>query len=91
MSLVVRSIFVGLVVAVGAFVLAGFVFIAASIYTIAHDSPPAHPGVVVGYDVVTIVRDSGISGTTLLLFAIVVFSVGCLAGFRYFSRSVQTR
>ena len=85
---VLRSIFVGIAVAVGAIVLAGFVLIAASIYMIAHNSPPTPPGVEVGYDVVTFVRNLGISGTTVLLFGIVV---GCLAGFRYFSRSVQTR
>ncbi len=83
-----RSICVGIAVAVGAIVLGGFVLIAASIYTIAHNSPPTPPGVEVGYDVVTIVRNLGISRTTVLLFGIVV---GALAGFRYFSRSVQPR
>jgi hypothetical protein len=92
MSIVVlRSICVGIAAAIGAIVLAGFALIAASIYWIAHNSPPAPPGVEVGYDVVTIVRNLGISGTTVFFFAIVVFFVGCLAAFRHFSRSVQTR
>ena len=88
---ILRSVCVGVALAAGATVLAAFVGIAVSIYWIADNSPPTPPGVEVGYDLVTMVRNWGISWTTVFVFAVVVFSIGFLVGFRYFSRPTTVK
>jgi hypothetical protein len=77
---------VGIAFVIGAFAIGNFVGLATNIYWIEHNSPPERTGVEVGYDLLTMVRNWGIGGMTVFLFAIIIFAIGFFAGFRYFSR-----
>lgn len=87
LAVIVRSMCVGIATTVAVCYIATFGWLAIALHSVAKHAP-AEGGGEIGWDLVSLSHNAP---PAVLLFPVLVFAIGFLIGFRYFSKSLPRR